>query len=316
MTANKVPRYLLFVLLLGTAMAIIMLSMFYAQYRWLANEISGISVTEHGELLEASFERRARAQAHDVADLIANSADPNDAVAVLGTMNRALADNSVLTGLRFISAGADVRQAGSMPVVDMETPVTWLPDRLVMTYPVERDGERLGMLAAAFQLEQLRAESEIFAGQLAAKEYETRLSVELRHYRDRHDADTAARRRHRLADRAWPDGAHSGLEGPGRETPRRRFRRTPVPGARRRTRRTRCRIQRHARPVAHDDDFSRLPRQHPVRDERGHHRYDGRRHDREDQQGDDHSPRLRGGRTRRYVGRLHRQQGQDCDVAG
>ena len=84
MTANKVPRYLLFVLTLGSAMAIIMLSMFYAQYRWLTNEITGISVSEHGELLQDSFERRARAQAHAIADDIALSTDPADAVAVIG----------------------------------------------------------------------------------------------------------------------------------------------------------------------------------------------------------------------------------------
>ena len=176
MTANKVPRYLLFVLILGTAMAIIMLSMFYAQYRWLATEISGISVAEHGELLEASFERRARAQAHAVADEIASSADPSDAATVLAILNRTLAENSALTGLRFVSAEANIRQAGSMPTSNLDTPVTWLPDRLLMTYPVENNGEDLGLLAAAFRLDQLRAESDFFANQLANKGYETRLS--------------------------------------------------------------------------------------------------------------------------------------------
>ena len=176
MTANKVPRYLLFVLMLGTAMAIIMLSMFYAQYRWLANEITGISVSEHGELLEASFERRARAQTHSVADDIASSADPSDAAAVLAILNRALAENSAMTGLRFVSEESGVRQTGSMPAGSTDTPVAWLPGRLVMTYPVEIDGESLGFLAAAFQLDQLQAESDIFANQLSTKGYETRLS--------------------------------------------------------------------------------------------------------------------------------------------
>ena len=47
MIGSKIPRYLLLSLALGVAMGIIMLSMFYGQYRWLADEIMSASAAEH-----------------------------------------------------------------------------------------------------------------------------------------------------------------------------------------------------------------------------------------------------------------------------
>ncbi len=176
MTGKKIPRYLLFVLTLGTSVAVIMLSMFYAQYRWLADEITAISVAEHGEFLEASFERRSRAQIHAVADRIAANSESANSVAVLEILNRALADNLNMAGLRYISADSNMRQAGSVPDVDADSSVAWLPNNLIMSYPVMQADVQIGLLTASFELDQLRAESTIFTDQLMSKETETRLS--------------------------------------------------------------------------------------------------------------------------------------------
>ena len=46
MIGSKIPRYLLLGLGLGVAVGVIMLSMFYGQYRWLADEIQH-KVSEH-----------------------------------------------------------------------------------------------------------------------------------------------------------------------------------------------------------------------------------------------------------------------------
>ena len=46
MTGNRIPRYLIFVVALGASVAVIMLTMFYAQYRWLAHEIAATSIAE------------------------------------------------------------------------------------------------------------------------------------------------------------------------------------------------------------------------------------------------------------------------------
>ena len=72
MIGSKIPRYLLYVLILGAAVAFIMLSMFYGQYRWLADEITTASAAQHEAFLRASYERRVRAQMHAVADDLAS----------------------------------------------------------------------------------------------------------------------------------------------------------------------------------------------------------------------------------------------------
>ena len=136
MIGNKIPRYLRFGLTLGVAVATIMLSMFYGQYRWLAQEITSTSTAEHDAFLRGSYERRVRAQMHTAADSLSSEIGARNSASVLSILNRAIADNETLAGLRFISSDLDMRQAGSLPDVDISDAVTWLPDNLVMTYPV------------------------------------------------------------------------------------------------------------------------------------------------------------------------------------
>ena len=78
MSASKIPRYLLFATVLGTAVTVIMLSMFYGQYRWLAGEIVARSSAEHDTFLAASFERRVRFQLHVIADALLLEANIDD----------------------------------------------------------------------------------------------------------------------------------------------------------------------------------------------------------------------------------------------
>jgi diguanylate cyclase (GGDEF)-like protein/PAS domain S-box-containing protein len=175
MTANKIPRYLWIVLTLGASVAIIMLSLFYAQYRWLAADITAASVVEHRRLLNESFERRARAQLHAIADRVADAAARAD-TAVPAVLESALAHNENIAGMQYAAADGSGRQVGSVPDVPADTNATWLDDRLVMGYPVEAGGTSYGVLVAAFELDELREEASSFAAQLAAKEQDTRLS--------------------------------------------------------------------------------------------------------------------------------------------
>jgi len=80
MIGSKIPRYLLFGLTLGVIVAAAMLSMFYGQYRWLANEITTTSAAQHDAFLRASYERRVRAQMHSVADDIIAEQGPGFAI--------------------------------------------------------------------------------------------------------------------------------------------------------------------------------------------------------------------------------------------
>ena len=174
MTGRRIPRYLLYFLMLGIAVAAVMLTMFYGQYRWLANEITTASATEHAAFVRASYERRMRAQMHAVADELSAQYDTADSVFVTTVLNRALVNNQTLTGIRFVSSGQDAYQVGSLPREDIPVPVMWLPDALLMTYPVLREQQQLGVLAGSFELAQLRAEAQAFAQELQQKELHSR----------------------------------------------------------------------------------------------------------------------------------------------
>jgi diguanylate cyclase (GGDEF)-like protein/PAS domain S-box-containing protein len=174
MIGSKIPRYVFFVLALGIAVATIMLSMFYGQYRWLANEITTTSAAAHDTFIRSSYERRIRAQMHAVADKLAVELETADASVVPTVLNRALVDNVTLTGLRFISNELDVRQTGNLPEVNISASVTWLPDYLVMTYPVARAEQNFGLLVGSFDLQQMYAESQSFSAALFSKESQSR----------------------------------------------------------------------------------------------------------------------------------------------
>ena len=172
MIASKIPRYLLFVLILGVGVGIIMLSMFYGQYRWLAGEIVKRSSAEHDTFLEASFELRARSQMGWIADGLA--LDVNDSGAVVQRLNQALENDDIVIGLRFTNSETKILQSGHVPVAGISGQVTWLENELVLVYPVVADGVTLGQVTGSFSLEQLQAESIAFASEVVATEIESR----------------------------------------------------------------------------------------------------------------------------------------------
>jgi diguanylate cyclase (GGDEF)-like protein/PAS domain S-box-containing protein len=174
MIGSKIPRYLLLVLTLGAGVAVVMLSMFYGQYRWLANEITSTSAAEHEAFLQASFERRVRAQLHDIADRMTVEVDWSRPASVREHLDRELALNDALTGLALFSSDAQIQQVGELPLSDPSAAATWLPDNLVMTYHVVRNDSELGVLIGSFGLQQLRAEAKQFATELATKEWKSR----------------------------------------------------------------------------------------------------------------------------------------------
>lgn len=174
MTGNKIPRYFVYILVLGVAVAGIMLSMFYGQYRWLASEITTTSAAEHDEFLRSSYERRVRAQMHGIADDFAAIINIEVPSAVTAELERALLGHMSLVGLRFTSETIGMRQIGILPDAQLDGDLAWLPDQLIMTYPVVRGGRQTGQLVGAFDLDEFRAESESFATAILNKESESR----------------------------------------------------------------------------------------------------------------------------------------------
>ncbi len=174
MIGREIPRYLLFAITTGIAVLAIILSMFYGQYRGLADEIIAARSAEHDMLLEASYERRMRSHMHSIADRLTAGIDVSDAATVLATMDRALSEHKNLTGLRFTTGQRQEISTSRFPIINIDAPVMWLPDRLVMTHPVILDGGRIGELAGSFRLTQLLAESAAVAERLRLREKESR----------------------------------------------------------------------------------------------------------------------------------------------
>jgi len=174
MIGSKIPRYLLIVITFGFAVGAIMLTMFYGQYQRLSNEILLASAAGHQSFLESGFERRARAQLRAVADDLASEPTKLDETALLGLLNRALAEGESLQGLRLNADFVGELQVGPLPATDGADTATWLPDVLVVNYPVTLVDDQVALLTAAFRLDELRSETAAFAQRLRDQQAESR----------------------------------------------------------------------------------------------------------------------------------------------
>ena len=165
----------MFAALLGVAVAAIMLSIFYLQYRWLAQQIVAKGAAEHNSFVAESFERRARAQTHLAVDDFLLLYDADEPQSATRALERVLSTSPMMQGLRFVdSNGAAIVEGDISAIPDTMLPATWLDDALVIFYPIDSDGRPVGSLLAWFSLAQLRDESAAFAEQLRIKEAESR----------------------------------------------------------------------------------------------------------------------------------------------
>ena len=159
---------------LGIAGAAIMLSLFYSQYWWLANQIESASYAEQRSLLEASFERRARADLHAIAHRLPDDLADVDTRIIRQELDRALTVHPELIGIRLASAAGETWSSGSFPQDVIVTKATWLEEQLLLTFPVDRDGKVIGELTGSFELDSLKSELAAFAARLKAREDESR----------------------------------------------------------------------------------------------------------------------------------------------
>ena len=174
MIGSRIPRLLLHASALGMAGAAIMLSLFYGQYWWLAKQMESASYEEHRSLLEASFERRSRADLHAVADRLPDDLADIDANTIRRQLNRALTMHPELVGIRLASAAGNAWSSGNYPQDVIVTGPTWLEEQLLLTYPVNRDGRKVGELNGSFEITALKSELAAFAARLRAREDESR----------------------------------------------------------------------------------------------------------------------------------------------
>ncbi len=166
MTGRVLPRFLILATALTLVVVSLMLSLFYGQYRWLANDIVTSSVEEYDTILEGSFEARARAQLHRIADSVAITTEQNDPASIFALLEAARVNNQNLLGLRYVRPEMPDLQAGNVPEEAGKVSTEWGPDNLYLIYPVMLDDEEFGLLISNFALTEVRRESAEFRDQI------------------------------------------------------------------------------------------------------------------------------------------------------
>ena len=170
MTGRKAPRKRHLALALGALAVATMLAMFYGQYRWLTKVVINDSALAHENRLREHFERDATSEMKLLAKDFGTAVDLTDDGSILQGLNRTLARNESLLSVRFMRPDSTILESGDFPVVDIRDAITWLPDSLIVTYPVA-DGSQ-GQLSGVFALDELRTEAALFLDEIEATEVE------------------------------------------------------------------------------------------------------------------------------------------------
>lgn len=173
MIGKRTPGLLAITVALSVAVTAILLSVFYAQYQWLARELVATSSAEHSQILAADYERRARAQMLDATDNL-QALDVSSPIAMQVALNTILINNENMTGIRFDPDEGESSESGSFPAVSLPAETLWLNERLILGFTVDFDSLANGRLTAAFDLAELRAESDRFRSELLVRETESR----------------------------------------------------------------------------------------------------------------------------------------------
>ncbi|MEO1202128.1 MAG: EAL domain-containing protein [Pseudomonadota bacterium] len=170
MNSNHVPRHLLVALLLGVTLTAVLLTMFYGQYRRLAEDMVRTNTAEHDAFLRESFQRKSSDELNAIANELG---DGRRQGSILLTFRRAIAANDTLLGLRFVAADGSAVEVGDIPESDVANSATWLPGSLVVAYPI-RSGTVDEYLVGAFSLSELRDESTAYSTEIAMTEIRSR----------------------------------------------------------------------------------------------------------------------------------------------
>ena len=168
MSSKRLPRSLLVTAAAAAAVTAIMLSVFFLQYRWLANELTAISTAEHNALLNESFAYRARAQLHEVADGLTELEPRLSRDTIAALLDRHLTSNPSLKALRY--SGPVAVTAGRFPAGDYAERTTWLHDALVIRDEVAFAERPDAGVEGVFALDELRYAEALFAERVAEVE--------------------------------------------------------------------------------------------------------------------------------------------------
>ncbi len=174
MIGNRTPRLLLLAVALGVMVSGVMLSVFYGQYRWLADQIVDASSAEYNELAAANFEQQASSQLQLAAKGFLDLSDGELAAGVFLKLNTILLENRNLTGVRFVDDSGQAFDAGSFPQSPQFSDIAWLKQRLLVAHPVIVNDIEVGRLIGAFDIAELEAMSTRFFDEITNTEIASR----------------------------------------------------------------------------------------------------------------------------------------------
>ncbi len=172
MPNTLLPRYRLLALALAMTVMGVLLTVFYIQYNRTAGELLQISIDEQRQILEASFERRARAQLHQVAHKFGDVENAEDSNVIQRILNDSLEHNANFSGLRLITNDGRDISSGDIPEMEVSDNAKWLPDKMLLTYQVDVSDVSLGLLEGSFADDSLKTDLYDFTERMRNKDLE------------------------------------------------------------------------------------------------------------------------------------------------
>ncbi|MDH5501234.1 MAG: diguanylate cyclase, partial [Gammaproteobacteria bacterium] len=169
MHRTRPPRYVV----LSAALAVVVIAslstVFYVQYRGLANSIVSLGVDQHEASVLAEFESRAARYVDQLAEQIAMTDEAPDALLPSIMASERSVENK-LVALRMEKLGDSSAQIGIIPADLTESATNWRPNQLYVSRAVVRDGQPVGRLTAAFELRNVRNAMDTYRAELVSTE--------------------------------------------------------------------------------------------------------------------------------------------------
>jgi diguanylate cyclase (GGDEF)-like protein/PAS domain S-box-containing protein len=169
MARTNLPRYVVIAAILAIAAITYLLTVFYVQYRGLADSIVSSGVQQHQASVLASFESAASKHMESLTSEISRS---TESVAILLPSMLANSQNadSHLVALRYDEPGNTSIQLGIIPDDLQNSPATWSPTHLYLSQPVLRENLPPARLTGAFELRNLISAMDNYKAELVTTE--------------------------------------------------------------------------------------------------------------------------------------------------
>ena len=169
MARKNPPRYVVIATILAVATIASLLTVFYVQYRGLADSIVTSGVAQHQASVLASFESAATKHIDRLSDELAQSTAP--VATVLPSMLASSRNvDSNLVALRYDNPGNPSIQLGIIPDDLPNASANWTPTHLYLSRPIVREGQAAARLTGAFELRNVLSAMDEYKAELVTTE--------------------------------------------------------------------------------------------------------------------------------------------------